>query len=230
MYDALKEECLKANLLLPEYQLVDMTFGNVSVIDRDAGVLAIKPSGVDYANMQADDMVLVDLEGKRVAGKMNPSSDTPTHVRLYQVFDQIGAIVHTHSRYATSFAQALMPIECYGTTHADAFHGAVPITRKLSRTEVEGEYEWETGNVIAERFADLDTAAFPGVLVASHGPFAWGPTGRKAVENALNMEVIAQMAFQTRLLNPGIEATDAYLLDKHHLRKHGKNATYGQGG
>ncbi len=230
MLDKLKQECLEANLLLPEYQLIDLTFGNVSVIDRHAGILAIKPSGVPYATMKVGDIVLVDLEGNKVEGDLNPSSDTPTHVRLYQAFAGIGGVVHTHSRYATSFAQAGEPVPCYGTTHADYFFGDIPLTRKLKTSEIRGEYEWETGNVIVERFEYMEAGHYPGVLVHSHGPFAWGANGRKAVENAFAMETLAQMALQTQQINPHADPIDQALLDKHFLRKHGKDAYYGQGG
>jgi L-ribulose-5-phosphate 4-epimerase len=228
MLEDLKQEALEVNLALPKHGLVQMTFGNVSVLDRSAGILAIKPSGVDYSVMTAADIVLVDLEGRKVEGALNPSSDTPTHVRLYRAFESVNAVVHTHSRHATAFAQAGMPVDCLGTTHADYFHGSIPVTRKLIAEEINANYEWETGNVIVERFRDLDPSAFPGVLVFSHGPFAWGPTGAKAVENAFAMELVAEMALYARLLNPGAPPVDSYLLDKHYLRKHGKNATYGQ--
>ena len=201
----------------------------MSVVDRDRGILAIKPSGVSYDVMKPDDMVLVDLEGKQVeGGGLSPSSDTPTHVRLYLAFESIAGVVHTHSKFATSFAQAGRPVPCFGTTHADFFHGDIPITRALTHEEIKGRYEWETGEVIAERFEDLDPEAFPGVLVRGHGPFSWGPSGRKAVENAFAMELVAEMAVRTLALNPKAEAVDQVLLDKHFLRKHGKDAYYGQ--
>jgi L-ribulose-5-phosphate 4-epimerase len=228
MLEQLKRAALEANLLLPEYRLIDLTFGNVSVIDRARGILAIKPSGVPYATMKAADLVLVDLEGKKVEGRLNPSADTPTHVRLYQAFPHIGGVVHTHSRHATAFAQAGREIPCYGTTHADYFYGAIPVTRPLKRAEIRGDYEWETGNVIVERFADLNPDELPGVLVHSHGPFAWGPDGGKAVENAFAMELLAQMALATRQLNPKVTPIARDLLDKHFKRKHGKAAYYGQ--
>ena len=228
MLEQLKRAALEANLLLPEYRLIDLTFGNVSVIDRARGILAIKPSGMPYATMKAADLVLVDLEGKKVEGRLNPSADTPTHVRLYQAFPHIGGVVHTHSRHATAFAQAGQPVPCYGTTHADYFYGAIPVTRPLKRAEIRGDYEWETGNVIVERFADLNPDELPGVLVHSHGPFAWGPDGGKAVENAFAMELLAQMALATRQLNPKVTPIAQDLLDKHFKRKHGKTAYYGQ--
>ncbi len=229
MHDDLKQEAFEANLLLPEYKLIDLTFGNVSVIDRDAGVIAIKPSGVPYAEMQAEDMVLLDLDGRKVGGALKPSSDAATHVRLYQAFEEIGGVVHTHSRFATSFAQAGVEIPCYGTTHADYFHGAIALTRSMTPDEIAGEYELETGNVIVERFKDLSYLEHPGVLVKSHGPFSWGADGRKAVEHAFTMELLAQMAFTTRQLNPDVEPIPRELLDKHFLRKHGSSAYYGQG-
>lgn len=228
MLEELKREAYEANILLPEYKLIDLTFGNASVIDRDKGILAIKPSGVSYDIMKPDDMVLVDLEGNKVEGDYNPSSDTPTHVRLFQVFEGIGGVVHTHSRYATSFAQAGQPIECYGTTHADYSCAEIPVTRKMTTEEIQGLYECETGNVIIERFKGLNAEDYPGVLVQCHGPFSWGKTGTKAVENAYVMELVAQMALQTRQLNPEIQPIQKELHDKHYLRKHGKDAYYGQ--
>ena len=229
MLDELKLESYKANMLLPKFGLINLTFGNVSVIDRGAGVLAIKPSGVSYENLKPEDMVLVDLDGNKVDdGALNPSSDTPTHVRLYQSFDSIGGLVHTHSKFASSFAQAGRPVECYGTTHADYFYGEIPVTRKMTEEEITGNYELETGNVIVERFRDLDPIEYPGVLVDSHGPFAWGPTGEKAVENAVAMELVAETAYYTLQLAPENPPIDQALLDKHFKRKHGKDAYYGQ--
>ena len=228
MVENLKEAAYRANMLLPAHGLAHLTFGNASVIDRESGLIAIKPSGVPYERMTPDDIVLVDLDGTTVEGDLNPSSDTPTHVRLYQVFGSIGAVVHTHSKFATSFAQAGIPVECYGTTHADFFHGEVPLARALTRPEIEGEYELATGNVIAERFGDRSPEEFPGVLAHRHGPFAWGPTGEMAVENALAIELLAEMAYYTRQLAPDVEPIERALLDKHFLRKHGKNAYYGQ--
>ena len=229
MFDDLKVESYKSNMLLPKFGLINLTFGNVSVIDRENGVLAIKPSGVSYENLKPEDMVLVDLDGNKMDdGALNPSSDTPTHVRLYQSFDSIGALVHTHSKFASAFAQAGRPVECYGTTHADYFHGEIPVTRKMTEAEITGNYELETGNVIVERFRDLDPLDCPGVLVHSHGPFAWGPTGEKAVENAVAMELVAEMACYTLQLAPDIAPIDQSLLNKHFKRKHGKDAYYGQ--
>ncbi|MCK5558197.1 MAG: L-ribulose-5-phosphate 4-epimerase [Candidatus Hydrogenedentes bacterium] len=229
MLDELKLESYKANMLLPKFGLINLTFGNVSVIDREKSVLGIKPSGVSYENLKPEDMVLVDLDGNKVDdGALNPSSDTPTHVRLYQSFDSIGGLVHTHSKFASSFAQAGRPVECYGTTHADYFYGEIPVTRKMTEEEITGNYELETGNVIVERFRDLDPIEYPGVLVDSHGPFAWGPTGEKAVENAVAMELVAEMAYYTLQLAPENPPIDQALLDKHFKRKHGKDAYYGQ--
>lgn len=216
-------------MLLPEFGLINLTFGNVSVIDRERNVLAIKPSGVSYETLKPEDMVLVDMDGNKVDdGTFNPSSDTPTHVRLYQSFDAIGSLVHTHSKFATSFAQAGRPVDCYGTTHADFFSGQVPVTRKITEKEISGHYELETGNVIVERFRDLDPLECPGVLVDGHGPFAWGPTGEKAVENAVAVELVAEMAYYTLQLAPDRQPICQTLLDKHFNRKHGKNAYYGQ--
>ncbi|OGJ92183.1 MAG: L-ribulose-5-phosphate 4-epimerase [Candidatus Raymondbacteria bacterium RifOxyA12_full_50_37] len=228
MYEKLKQECYQANMLLQQHRLITLTFGNVSVIDRKAGVVAIKPSGVPYKSMRAADMVVLDLTGKQVAGKLNPSSDTPTHLRLYRAFKTIGGIVHTHSEFATAFAQAGKPIPCFGTTHADYFYGDVPLTRKMTQKEVKGAYEVETGNVIIERFAEINPDNFPGVLVRNHGPFTWGTNGIKAVENSLVLELLAKTAFVTMSVNKNTKAIDKYLLDKHFLRKHGKNAYYGQ--
>ncbi len=228
MLDELKLESYRANMLLPEHGLINLTFGNVSVIDRSEGVLAIKPSGVSYDELKPEDMVLVDLDGRKVDGAFNPSTDTPTHVRIYQVFDSVGGVVHTHSKFATSFAQAGKPVPCYGTTHADYFYGGIPITRKMTPEEITQAYELETGSVIAERFRDLDPVEYPGVLVHNHGPFAWGSTGEKAVENAVAMELLAEMAYYTLQLSPEIPPIEQELLDKHFRRKHGKDAYYGQ--
>lgn len=225
---AIQKECCEANLLLPKYKLIDLTFGNLSVIDREAGVFAIKPSGVPYEKMKPADMVLMDLDGKQIGGKLRPSSDAPTHRRLYQAFPKARAVVHTHSRQAAAFAQACMPIPCFGTTHADHFYGEVPVTRPLTREEVEGAYEWETGNVIVERFSTLGAAAVPAVLVAGHGAFAWGSSGVQAVENALVLEIVAEMAWKTLQINPNAKPLPQYLLDRHFQRKHGSRAYYGQ--
>lgn len=229
MYKKLKEEVLKANLLLPKYGLVVFTWGNVSAVDREKGIIAIKPSGVEYDDMQADDIVIVDLAtGEVLDGKLKPSSDTPTHLELYRQFPNIGGIVHTHSRWATIFAQAKHHIKAYGTTHADYFYGAIPCTRLLSEAEIKGEYELNTGKVIVETFKDIDPDFVPGVVVASHGPFAWGKSALDAVHNAVVMEEVAMMSWHAKIENSSLESMDQNLLDKHFLRKHGKNAYYGQ--
>lgn len=227
-YRDLREECCEANIALPKTGLVDITFGNLSVIDRRAGVFAIKPSGVDYDKLTPADMVIIDLEGKVVEGSLRPSSDTPTHRRLLQAFAEIRSVVHTHSRNATAFAQAGRSIPCFGTTHADYFYGEVPVTRPLAPEEVLRDYEWETGNVIVERFADLNPENMSAVLVHGHGPFAWGPSGAKAVENALALEIVAEMAAKVLQLNPAAQPISPFLLDKHFFRKHGPAAYYGQ--
>ena len=229
MLEKLKEEVLKANLLLPKFGLVTFTWGNVSGIDRETGLVVIKPSGVEYDTMTAEDMVVVDLDGNVVEGKWRPSSDTPTHVELYKAFPNIGGIVHTHSRWATSFAQAHRDVPALGTTHGDYFYGDIPCTRLMTNEEIGGEYEKETGTVIIETFKDKDPDAIPAVLVASHGPFTWGKTPYEAVHNAVVLEEVAFMDLQAMTLNPGISRMQQELLDKHYLRKHGKNAYYGQG-
>jgi len=230
MLESLKESVLCANLQLPAHQLVTFTWGNVSGIDRASGLVVIKPSGVPYDVMRAEDMVVVDLNGGVVEGKRNPSSDTPTHLALYRAFDGIGGIVHTHSRWATTFAQAHRPVPALGTTHADDFHGEIPCTRPLTAAEIAGEYELETGNVIIETFrsAGIAPAAVPGVLVASHGPFAWGTDAADAVHNAVVMEEAAFMAWHALLLNPALSPIPQELLDRHYFRKHGPGAYYGQ--
>lgn len=227
-FTAIREECCEANRSLGSSGLVDLTFGNVSVLDRDAGVFAIKPSGVGYDALTPDNMILVDFEGKPVEGKLRPSSDTPTHLRLFRAFDGIRSVAHTHSRYAVSFAQAGKEIPLLGTTHADYFRGAVPVTRVLTPEEIGGAYELETGNVIVERFAGVDPLSVPAVLVRNHGPFAWGASGAMAVETAQALEVIAQMAWQTLCLHPKVETAPDVLRDKHFFRKHGTDAYYGQ--
>jgi len=230
MLDELREQVYTANLQLPEHGLVTFTWGNVSAIDRGQGLVVIKPSGVDYKAMTVNDMVVVDLEGNKVKGNLNPSSDTPTHLELYKSFPDIGGIVHTHSRWATIFAQAGLGIPALGTTHADYFYGEIPCTRKMTADEITGEYEKETGRVITERFKDLDIDAndVPAVLVYSHGPFAWGKNAYDAVHNAVVLEEVAFMAWRNISLNPRIPPMQQELLDKHYLRKHGKNAYYGQ--
>jgi L-ribulose-5-phosphate 4-epimerase len=227
-YQSIREECCEANRALPRTGLVDLTFGNVSVLDPDAGVFAIKPSGVPYDELLPGHMVIVDLEGKTVEGDLRFSSDTPTHRKLFLAFPGIRSVVHTHSRHAVSFAQAGREIPCLGTTHADYFYGAVPVTRAMTPEEIATDYEWNTGVVIAERFAGLNALDIPAVLVRSHGPFAWGPSGAKAVETAQALEIVAQMARDAIALNPTVESIPQALLDKHFLRKHGAGAYYGQ--
>ena len=227
-YSDLKSECYEGNLLLPRYNLIDLTFGNVSVGDQARGVFAIKPSGVDYNIMKPDDMVIVDFEGRVVEGTLRPSSDTPTHRRLFKAFSGIRSVVHTHSRNAVAFAQAGRPIPCFGTTHADYFYGEVPVTRPMTPEEIESEYEWETGNVIVERFTSLNPLEIPAVLVNGHGPFTWGPSGTKAVETAFALEIVAEMAIKTVSINPQAHPIASKLLDKHFQRKHGATAYYGQ--
>jgi L-ribulose-5-phosphate 4-epimerase len=224
----MKEQVLGANMELVKKGLVVGTWGNASGIDRAEGLVVIKPSGVDYARMRAEDMVVMDLEGNVVEGGLRPSSDTPTHLVLYKAFEAIEGVVHTHSHFATCWAQAVRPIPCYGTTHADYFYGEAPVTDKLTREEVEADYEAATGRVIVRRFENVDPMAFPGVLVAQHGPFAWGASPMRAAENAEVLEEVARMAFHSRQLDPGLTPIEPYLLDKHFLRKHGDGAYYGQ--
>ncbi len=228
MLEKLKEEVLKANLLLPKHNLVTFTWGNVSAIDRKSGLIVIKPSGVEYDEMKASDMVVVDLEGNVVEGKLRPSSDTPTHIELYKAFPDIGGVVHTHSRWATSFAQAGLEIRPMGTTHADYFYGSIPCTRSLTDEEIKGQYEKNTGTVIIETFRGIDPNAVPGVLVRNHGPFAWGTSAANAVHNAVVMEEVAFMNYHAMTLRPEAPCVSQTLLDKHYYRKHGKNAYYGQ--
>ncbi|MEL0637002.1 L-ribulose-5-phosphate 4-epimerase [Marinomonas sp. TI.3.20] len=229
MYQTLKERVLKANLQLPEYGLVTFTWGNVSEIDREKGVIAIKPSGVEYKNMTVDDIVVIDLEGNRLEGTLNPSSDTLTHIELYKAFPNIGGIVHTHSRHATVWAQAGLDIPALGTTHADYFYGDIPCTRQLSPAEIATDYEKNTGIVIVEEFNQrgLDSMAIPGAVISGHAPFAWGKDAFDAVHNAVVLEEVSAMAIATRSLNLEIKVQEE-LLVKHYLRKHGKNAYYGQ--
>ncbi len=229
MLDNLKKEVLEANLLLPRYGLITFTWGNVSGIDRESGLVVIKPSGVSYDGMTVEDMVVVDLDGNIVEGNRKPSSDTPTHLVLYKAFPTCGGIVHTHSRWATSFAQAGVGIRPLGTTQGDYFYGEIPCTRKMNPQEIAGAYEEETGNVIVETFRGKDPAAIPAVLVHSHGPFAWGKDAAEAVHNAVVLEEVAFMNFHSLQLNPAQTRMQQELLDKHYLRKHGKNAYYGQG-
>ena len=230
MLEALKRRVLEANLALVRHNLVTFTWGNVSGIDREAGLVVIKPSGVEYDTMTAEDMVVVDLtSGQVVEGKWKPSSDTPTHLALYRAFPEAGGVVHTHSRWATSWAQAGRGIPAYGTTHGDYFYGEIPCTRKMTPEEIGGEYELETGNVIIETFAGRSAKDIPAVLVHSHGPFAWGTDAENAVHNAVVLEELAFMAFHTEALTPHIGPMQQELLDKHYLRKHGAGAYYGQG-
>ena len=229
MLEELKKRVFEANLALPRHGLVTFTWGNVSGIDRESGLVVIKPSGVEYDVMTADDMVVIDLEGNKVEGRWKPSSDTPTHLELYKAFPNIGGIVHTHSRWATSWAQAGRDIPAYGTTHGDYFYGAVPCTRKMTAAEIAGEYEKETGTVIIEAFRNIEADDIPAVLVNSHGPFCWGKDPDNAVHNAVVLEELAFMAFHTEALSPKVGVMQQELLDKHYLCKHGKNAYYGQG-
>ncbi|MBH2543370.1 L-ribulose-5-phosphate 4-epimerase [Serratia marcescens] len=226
----LKRQVLAANLSLPAYGLVTFTWGNVSAIDRQSGMVVIKPSGIAYEAMTLEDLVVVDLEGKVREGHRKPSSDTATHLALYRAFADIGGVVHTHSRNATIWAQAGQPIPALGTTHADYFYGDIPCTRPMSEAEIAGDYEGETGKVIIETFnrAGRDPQQVPGVLVYSHGPFAWGKSAADAVHNAVVLEEVAIMAMATRQLAPAIAPMQPELLDKHFLRKHGKHAYYGQ--
>ena len=232
MLEQLKETVLKANLLLPKHGLVTFTWGNVSGVDREAGLMVIKPSGVEYDEMCADDMVVVSLEtGERVEGRYKPSSDTPTHAALYKAFPNIGGVVHTHSRWATSFAQAGKGIPAFGTTQGDYFYGEIPCTRLMTPEEIHGEYELETGNVIIETYKErgINPDYVPACLVHSHGPFAWGTDPMNAVHNSVVLEEVAFMAFHAMALTPGLPPMQQELLDKHYMRKHGPNAYYGQG-
>ncbi|MBQ9994062.1 MAG: L-ribulose-5-phosphate 4-epimerase [Clostridia bacterium] len=226
--EQLKAEVLEANLLLPKYGLITFTWGNVSGIDREKGLIVIKPSGVEYDDMKADDMVVVDLEGNVVEGHYKPSSDTPTHIELYKAFPTIGGVVHTHSRWATTFAQAGSGIIPTGTTHGDYFYGEIPCTRPMTPEEIAGEYEKNTGSVIIETFEGKSAADIPAVLVYSHGPFTWGTDAHNAVHNAVVLEEVAFMQWHAAMQNPQLGPMQQELLDKHYLRKHGKNAYYGQ--
>jgi L-ribulose-5-phosphate 4-epimerase len=222
----LKERVCNANLTLKKSNLITLTWGNVSAKDEESGLIIIKPSGVSYDTMKPEDMVVVDLDGNTVEGTYRPSSDLPTHLYLYKQFPSLGGIVHTHSTFATAFAQSGREIVAYGTTHADAFYGSIPCTRDLTEAEISEAYEWNTGKVIAEAVRDF--IAVPGIIVKNHGVFTWGETPEKAVENAITLEEVAKMAFLTEQLNSDTQRIDQHLLDKHYLRKHGKNAYYGQ--
>ena len=222
----LKERVCNANLTLKKSNLITLTWGNVSAKDKESGLVVIKPSGVSYDTMKPEDMVVVDLDGNTVEGTYRPSSDLPTHLYLYKQFPSLGGIVHTHSTFATAFAQSGKEIVAYGTTHADAFYGSIPCTRDLTEAEISEAYEWNTGKVIAEAVRDF--IAVPGIIVKNHGVFTWGETAEKAVENAITLEEVAKMAFLTEQLNSDTQRIDQHLLDKHYLRKHGKNAYYGQ--
>lgn len=228
MLELLMREVCEANLELVRQGLVTMTWGNASGIDRDRGLVVIKPSGVPYADMRPEHMVVVDFEGRVVEGEFKPSVDTPSHLELYRAWPQIGGVVHTHSHYATCWAQACRPIPCFGTTHADFAYGEVPVTEPMSQAEVENSYEAHIGRVIVRRYRNLDPLQFPAVLVAKHAPFTWGRTVTLAVENAVVLEAVARMALETLALSPGQPPIDQYLLDKHFLRKHGPDAYYGQ--
>jgi L-ribulose-5-phosphate 4-epimerase len=225
----LREAVLEANLELVRKGLVLYTFGNASGVDRELGLVVIKPSGVDYDELRPEHMVVTDLDGNIVEGTLRPSSDLDTHTLLYREFTEIGAVVHTHSEFATSFAQAGMAIPPFGTTHADYFHGPVPVTLPLSDDAIEGRYVHETGLAIVERFQGLDPMAIPACLVAGHAPFAWGKTPADAAHNAVVLEAVAKMAYRTLTLKASADEVSQALLDRHYLRKHGKNATYGQG-
>ena len=230
MLEELKKKVYEANILLPKYGLITFTWGNVSEIDRESGLFVIKPSGVDYDVMTPEDMVVMDLNGKKIEGEMNPSSDMPTHLELYKAWKDIGGIVHTHSSYATSWAQAGRGIPCYGTTHADYFYGEIPCARCLTKDEIAEAYEENTGHLIVEEFARLkkDPAAVPAVLCKNHGVFTWGKNGMEAVHNAVVTEEVAKMAYRCEVINPQIRPAPQELQDKHYYRKHGANAYYGQ--
>lgn len=230
MLEELKKAVYEANMDLPRYGLVTFTWGNVSGIDREQGLFVIKPSGVDYEKLSPEDMVVMDLDGNKVEGKYNPSSDTATHVELYKAFPEIGGIVHTHSSYATSWAQAGRSIPCYGTTHADYMYGEIPCLRCLTKEEIDGAYEENTGRLIVDAYRELgkDVMAVPAVLCKNHGPFAWGKDAHEAVHNAVVLEEVAKMAYRAETINPRVQPAPQELQDKHYYRKHGANAYYGQ--
>ena len=229
MLEQLKKDVYDANMELVEKGLVIYTWGNVSGIDRESGLVVIKPSGVDYDVLKPEDMTVVDMEGNIVEGRYKPSSDTATHLVMYRTYPEIGGVVHTHSVWGVTFAQAGMNVPALGTTHADYFYGDIPCTRSLTAEEIEEAYELNTGNVIVETIGDKDPMAVPGIVVRNHGPFAWGKTPAGSVYNAVVLEKVAEMAYKTMTLNPGVERAPQYLLDKHYFRKHGANAYYGQG-
>ena len=228
MLEALKQQVYEANMELPKRGLITYTWGNVSGIDRESGLFVIKPSGVDYALLKPEDMVVMDLNGNRVEGTMNPSSDTPTHLELYKAFPEIGGIVHTHSPHATAWAQAGRGLPCYGTTHADYFYGEIPCARNLTAEEIEEGYEKNTGLVIVETFKGKNPMYVPAVLCKNHGPFTWGKNAAEAVHNAVVLEEVAKMAYRTELIHPQVAPAPQELQDKHYFRKHGANAYYGQ--
>lgn len=228
MLEQLKKEVYEANMELPKRGLITYTWGNVSGIDRASGLFVIKPSGVDYDKLTPDDMVVVNLDGEKVEGNLNPSSDTPTHVELYKAYKDLGGIVHTHSPWATSWAQAGKSIPCYGTTHADYFYGEIPCARSLTEAEIQGEYEKNTGLVIMETMQGKNPIYVPGILCSNHGPFTWGKDALEAVHNAVVLEEVAKMAYHTEHLKAGVTSAPTILQDKHFFRKHGENAYYGQ--
>lgn len=228
MLDALKKQVYEANIMLPRYGLVTFTWGNVSGIDREKGLFVIKPSGVDYDKLSPDDMVVMDLDGKKIEGRYHPSSDTATHLELYKAFPEIGGIVHTHSSWATSWAQAGRGIPCYGTTHADYFYGEVPCVRCLTKEEIDDNYERNTGLLIADHFQNKDIMAVPAVLCKNHGPFAWGKDAYEAVHNAVVLEEVSKMAARCEQINPQVQPAPQELQNKHYYRKHGADAYYGQ--
>lgn len=230
MLENLKNDVYQANLLLPKYHLVTFTWGNVSAIDREKGLIVIKPSGVEYDQLSPDKMVIVDLDGNIIEGDLKPSSDTATHIELYKSFEEIKGIVHTHSPWAVSFAQAGIDIPAAGTTHGDYFYGPIPATREMTKNEIQREYEKETGKVIIETFTkrNINPIEVPGVLVNDHGPFTWGKSAKEAVQHSVVLEEVAKMAYHTKQLNPEAITMSQNLLDQHYLRKHGKDAYYGQ--
>lgn len=228
MLEKLKQQVYEANMELPQRGLVTFTWGNVSGIDRESGLFVIKPSGVNYCDLKPEDMVVMDLNGNQVEGEYRPSSDTPTHLELYKAFPEVGGVVHTHSSWATTWAQAGRGVPCYGTTHADYFYGEIPCSRNLTPEEINSNYEKNTGLVIIETFKGKDPMAVPGVLCTNHGPFTWGKDAAEAVHNAVVLEEVARMAFNTEMLGSGMKPVPRALLDRHYLRKHGSNAYYGQ--